>query len=304
MKVSSKWERLLARLPQAGSLEFWLALNPELTISQNPFQVVAAPEPPAAPVLAEYRQRMLEEAYFQTEPVLSPEMLASMRTAVESVREAGLPAMFAFVYDVFYQGLSCFDASFRAILGHNYRLVPNLAVYYIEPSEQGKGFAPHRDAEYPGAVDLHGLPTVLTVWITITEANPLNSCLYIVPKHRDPQYQGSIHDLSLSADRFAWEDVRALPTPAGVMSCWTQYLFHWGSRASQRAGQPRITYAVYLQSGQVEPVAEQTVPVPSPLDFRQRLSLICRSLRHYNYATFADWERSEELLAFLEKHTI
>ncbi|MBS2040248.1 phytanoyl-CoA dioxygenase family protein [bacterium] len=227
-----------------------------------------------------------------------------MRQAVESVKEAGLPAMFAFVYDVFYQGLTCFDAAFKAILGQGYRLVPNLAVYFIEPSEQGKGFAPHRDAEYVQAVDSQGMPTVLTVWITITEANPLNSCLYVLPKHRDPQYLDSIRDLSVTADAFAWEDVRALPTPPGVMSCWTQYLFHWGSRASGRASEPRITYAVYLQSGEVDPVTQQTVVIPAPLSFRERLSLICRSLRHYNYATFASWERSEELLAFLEQHTI
>lgn len=303
MSVQAKWERLLSQLPKAGNLEFWRELNPDLSISDHPFQVPQpVPEPPSA-LLSEYRERMEEEAYFQTEPTLPAEMLVSMRRAIESVKEAGLPAMFAFVYDIFYQGLTHFDASFRAVLGDNYRLVPNLAVYHIEPSEQGKGFAPHRDAEYLHALDEHGMPTVMTVWITVTEASPLNSCLYIVPKHRDPQYASSVEDLSVTADAFAWEDVRALPTPAGVMSCWSQYLFHWGSRASRRAQEPRITYAVYLQSGKVDPVAEQTLAVPAALSFEERLSMICRSLRHNNYATFASWERSEELLAFLERHT-
>lgn len=304
MSVQSKWERMLSQLPRAGELEFWRELNPGLSISEHPFQVANLPPQPSSALLDEYRERMLEEAYFQTEPCLPADMLAAMRKAIESVKEAGLPAMFAFVYDIFYQGLTHFDGAFRAALGDNYRLVPNFAVYYIEATDQGKGFAPHRDAEYPNTIDAKGMPTVMTVWITITEANPLNSCLYIVPKHRDPQYADSISDLSVTADAFAWEDVRALPTPPGVMSCWSQYLFHWGSRASRRAREPRITYAVYLQSGEVEPVEQQTVAVPGVLGFRERLSMICRSLRHNNYSTFASWDRAEELREFLERHTI
>ncbi len=304
MSVQAKWERLLSQLPRAGSAEFWRGLNRDLSISDHPFQVPHPAPQPSPALLEEYRQQMEEEAYFQTEPTLSAEMLASMRTAIEGVREAGLPAVFAFVYDIFYQGLTHFDAAFASVLGESYRLVPNLAVYYIEASDQGKGFAPHRDAEYLDAVDEQGMPTVMTVWITITEASPLNSCLYIVPKHRDPQYADSIQDLSVSADAFAWEDVRALPTPPGVMSCWSQYLFHWGSRASRRAKDPRITYAVYLQSAKVAPVTDQTVAVPAALGFEERLSMICRSLRHNNYATFASWDRSEELLAFLDRHTL
>jgi hypothetical protein len=302
--MQAKWERLLSQLPKAGSLEFWHDLNPDLSISGHPFRVSQPAPQPSGALLSEYRERMDEEAYFQTEPTLPEEMLTSMRRAIVSVKEAGLPAMFAFVYDIFYQGLTHFDAAFTSVLGQNYRLVPNFAVYYIEPSEQGKGFAPHRDAEYLNALDEQGMPTVITVWITVTEASPLNSCLYIVPKHRDTQYMDSVQDLTVTADAFAWEDVRALPTPPGVMSCWSQYLFHWGSRASRRAKDPRITYAVYLQSGQVAPVEEQTVAVPAALSFEQRLSMICRSLRHNNYATFASWERSEELLAFLDRHTL
>jgi hypothetical protein len=295
---------MLSQLPRAGSLDFWRELNPELSISEHPFQVANLPAEPAGTLLADYRERMLEEAYFQTEPCLPPELLAAMRKAIERVKEAGLPAVFAFVYDIFYQGLTYFDAPFRAALGDNYRLVPNFAIYYIEATDQGKGFAPHRDAEYRNTIDGDGMPTVMTVWITITEANPLNSCLYIVPRHRDPQYADSINDLSVTADAFAWEDVRALPTPPGVMSCWTQYLFHWGSRASRRAREPRITYAVYLQSGEIEPVEQQTVAVPAALSFRDRLSMICRSLRHNNYSTFANWERAEEFREFLEQHTL
>jgi|GEM_PF-4414549 len=143
----AKWERMLSQLPKAGSQEFWQQLNPDLCIGQHPFQIANPVPQPSSALLSEYRERMQREAYFQSEPCLPAEMLVGMRRAIESVREAGLPALFAFVYDIFYQGLTHFAPTFRAVLGENYRLVPNFAVYYIETTDQGKGFAPHRDAE-------------------------------------------------------------------------------------------------------------------------------------------------------------
>lgn len=300
----SKWERMLSQLPKAASIDFWRELNPDFPITDNPFQAAFPASVPESDELQQYRDQMLDEAYFQTGVTLPPEMLARMREVIESVRAAGLPLSFAYVYDIFYEGLAYFHPSFESVLGANYRLVPNLAVYYIEPTEQGKGYAPHRDAEYANAVDENGMPTVLTVWITVTEATTLNSCLYVVPKHRDPEYDMSISDLSVMANAFAWEDVRALPTPAGVMSCWSQYLFHWGSRASQRAKEPRITYAVYLQSGNVADVENQTVTVPGTLTFEQRLAMICYSVRHNNTASVAGLERADEFLGFLDRYAL
>ena len=116
-----------------------------------------------------------------------------------------------------------------------YLLVPNFWIYYIEPSDSGKGFEPHRDAEYANTIGTDGIPTVLTLWISVTEATPLNSCMYLVPKHRDPQYDQAIRDLETGGTQFALEDIRALPTQAGTLSCWDQYVYHWGSRSSKRA---------------------------------------------------------------------
>ena len=297
-----KWLTMLARLPDARRLEFWQELNPHLTISQDPFRLTAPATSPDNPTLREYQDRMHEEGYFQSAPTLPSDLRDRMLGAIESVRQQGLPPMFAFVYDIFYQGLSYFDPIFSAILGSGYRLVPNMWIYYVEPADEAKGFAPHRDAEYLNALTDQGMPTVMTVWITVTEATPLNSCLYVVPKNRDPEYVLAINDLSRMANAFTWEDVRALPTEPGVMSCWTQYLFHWGSRSSRRATQPRVTYAVYLQRGDIEPLEKQTVAVPAPMDFPRRLSMICQSLHHYTYSHFKEWTRADEMMAFLDQH--
>jgi hypothetical protein len=96
--------------------------------------------------------------------------------------------MFALVYDVFYEAFAHFDGILAGILGCGYQLIPNFWVYHIGTSDQVKGFEPHRDAEYVETIGLDGMPTVLTLWVAVTDATPLNSCMYVVPRNRDPQY--------------------------------------------------------------------------------------------------------------------
>lgn len=225
-----------------------------------------------------------------------------MRGAVEAVRAAGFPPMFALVYDVFYEAFAHFDFILAGILGRGYQLIPNFWVYHIGTSDQAKGFEPHRDAEYAETIGPDGIPTVLTLWVAVTDANLLNSCMYVVPRNRDPQYADAIRNLVTPATQFRLEDIRALPARAGTLSCWDQYIYRWGSRGSSRAPQARSSYATYCQRGDIPPVSDQIIPLPSPFDFRNRLSLICRGLYRYSYVQLQQSEKSREVRAFLEKH--
>jgi hypothetical protein len=46
------------------------------------------------------------------------------------------------------------------------------------------------------------------------------------------------------------------------------------------------------------------VDIPSVLDFPTRLSLICRGLYRYSYASLQPSPQAEALLDFLRKHTV
>jgi Phytanoyl-CoA dioxygenase (PhyH) len=243
-----------------------------------------------------------EEGYFQTGPLIPATRLDAMRGAVEAVRAAGFPPMFALVYDVFYEAFADFDGILAGVLGRGYQLIPNFWVYHIESSDQAKGFEPHRDAEYADTIGPDGMPTVLTLWVAVTDATPLNSCMYIVPRNRDPQYSDATRNRTTPATQFKLEDIRALPARAGTLSCWDQYVYHWGSRGSRRAPSPRISYAAYCQRGDIPPVGDRLVPLPSPFAFRERLSLICRGLYRYSYVQRQRSEEAGEVRAFLEKH--
>jgi hypothetical protein len=297
-------ERLLELLPSVEDSGFWRALSPELAITDDPFAAGEVPPALASGLRATYRDLLRTEGYFQTPPLLPEATRKQMLQAVENVRKAGFPNMFALVYDVFFQALAPLTPVLSGMLGEGWRLIPNFWVYYIEPTDEGKGFEPHRDAEYPDTLDEHGMPNVLTAWITVTEATPLNSCMYLLPRNRDNQYDEAAHNLKTGWSQMALQDLRALPTPAGVLSCWDQYVFHYGSRSSKRAPAPRVSIAFYCQRGDIAAVDDRVVEIPSRLGFKKRLGIICRSLRRYSYVSFRDSPQSKPLLAFLNDHAL
>jgi hypothetical protein len=145
------------------------------------------------------------------------------------------------------------------------------------------------------------LPRVLTVWVPVTDSNPVNSCMYIVPANRDPQYKRSIYDLRIGGTQFRLEDIRAIPAVAGTLNCWNQYIFHWGSRSSRRAREPRISYALYCQRGDMTPVDGTVIDHRQGVDFETRLGIICRGLHRYSYITSRNTPALKPVLTFFEE---
>lgn len=292
-------KELLDLKTQIEDVNFWKSLCPNSAISH--FSINSEKNYAAVNDvdIAAYQTLVCEEGYFQTPPILPKAMQEEMRYCIEKVKEAGFPVMFALVYDVFYEAFNYFDSIVKPILGDEYVLIPNFWVYYIETSDDSKGFEPHRDAEYPNTIGEDGKPNVLTFWITVTDATPLNSCMYVLPKQRDPEYQEAISDISVEATKFRLEDVRAIPAQAGILSCWDQYLYHWGSRSSSRATEPRISYALYCQRGDIAPVDDVVTNLKKGISFEQRLGFICRGVYKYSYVKSDANEQTPELLAFL-----
>ena len=117
------------------------------------------------------------------------------------------------------------------------------------------------------------------MWIPLTDATPLNSCIYLVPADRDPTY-GTPEDRQ-------WQhkhaDVRALPAAAGSVLSWTQAVLHWGSSASARETLPRISVAFEFQSGQVPPMNDPLTRPNEIPGFDQRLALIGKQILQYRH---------------------
>jgi hypothetical protein len=200
-----------------------------------------------------------------------------MAEAVARIRNLGLPPAFAFVYDEFWLVFAKLDGLIRSILGERYQLLPDFWAWYIDPAADEAGWKPHRD-KGPMSLRSDGTAKSLTIWIPLTDATPLNSCMYMLPANRDPLYH-----VGGSEVRFDPPDIRALPAGAGSILCWNQAVLHWGSRSAKHAPAPRISIAAEFQRGD-EPAFREPLLAPLSLpNFRTRLALIAKQILQYRH---------------------
>ena len=72
-------------------------------------------------------------------------------------------------------------------LGSDYQVMPDFWVWHVDPRAGQAGWRPHRD-KGRRALAADGSPLSLTMWVPMSEASPLNGCMYILPANRDPVY--------------------------------------------------------------------------------------------------------------------
>jgi Phytanoyl-CoA dioxygenase (PhyH) len=262
---------------------YWRGLNPDLSISEFPCDGSPAPLVFDSGDRERYVRNIHGEGYLQTPPVLDANLLARLRAGIERVVRAGYPSVFACVYDEFYQLFAGLGGLLEPILGRRYLMVTEgFWAFFVGVGDSGYGgwsaTAPHRDSIGPDPAVLEGrLPTILNVWIPLTDATPLNSCIYVVPGHLDERYRTTERRVHLGEIRL--QDIRALPAPAGAVLAWTSHLVHWGSRSSSQAAAPRMSAAMYFQNRDVPPYDESAMDFPERVPFELRLHWIARTMR-------------------------
>jgi hypothetical protein len=198
--------------------------------------------------------------------------------AVLRLVQAGIPPVFCMVFDEFWLPAFSLSKIVSVALGGTYKLLPDFWIWHIDPSKSEAGWTPHRDKGYK-ALFPDRRPKAVTSWLALSDAGPLNSCMYIVPADRDPTY-GTERD---SEWKFAYPDVRALPAARGDVYLWNQAVLHWGAHASPRAKQPRISMAFEFQRDDVEPFNQPLINPTTILRFEDRLKLIGKQIIQYKH---------------------
>jgi len=190
----------------------------------------------------------------------------------------GHAPVYAFLYDDFFEVLASIRNLLRSLLGANFRIVPDEPdVYFIPTSNIHTGAEPHRDTlRSHDMYDSKGLPSVINVWIPITDATTLNSCIHVIPAFADPDFRTPRSDelLPRMIDSACLQNVRALPAKAGSILGWSTELLHWGGQSSSGAKMPRLSFAMYFQNAANAKIHPTATSVPFHLDFEYRLYLI------------------------------
>ncbi|UZK67205.1 phytanoyl-CoA dioxygenase family protein [Sphingomonas sp. M1-B02] len=262
-----------------GSEAFWRAHFPNLHIGQLLSQELREKTLDAPPrnSLALNVERMKVDGYFQDRDDTVARLAPILGDAVRTCNRIDIPPAFIFLFDEAWECFYALHQHLTPFLG-DYQILPDFWAWHVDPKASESGWSPHRDKGY-GALDVNGNPLSLTVWIPLSEATPLSSCMYVLPKSRDPVY-GTPEDKNWKID---YPSIRALPGKPGDFFCWDQAVLHWGSASSPFANGPRISMALEFQRTDAAPFNKPLLPAFCNLDFKSRLWLVGKQIMQYRH---------------------
>jgi hypothetical protein len=256
---------------------FWHDLAPDLMVQagSGPPDPVLLPNTDAVTMMLGIFER---EGYIRLPRAQDTAQIGRLAKLVADIRAADLPPVFAFIYEEMWRPFWRLGRVVDCLLGAQHAIMPDLWAWHVDPAKGEAGWSPHRDRADNGLYpDLR--PKALTVWIPLTEATPLNGCMYVVPKHLDPDYRVNAPN-SFSGSP---ADIRAVPSIPGDTLIWTQALIHWGSRTSEMATAPRLSMSVEFQRAD-EPAFSGFYMAPEQrLTFEQKLSLVGFAISRYRH---------------------
>mmetsp|Transcript_25099 Transcript_25099/g.78730 ORF Transcript_25099/g.78730 Transcript_25099/m.78730 type:complete len:315 (-) Transcript_25099:261-1205(-) len=265
--------------------------------------------------------RMKREGYVKLEAEDAPDWqldFDKMVGAMDELHALGLPVAYAFVFDEFWTAFWRLHELLNELLGEGYLRLPDLWAWRVDHTTQEAGWSSHRDRRlapndttseraFGNFIFPDGAPMSATAWIPLTNATTLNGCMYILPADRDPLYGENLMLPTQVEDHMPnfWRDnlqnIRALPVDRGGALVWNQNVFHWGSRASPQATQPRYSISTEFQSGKV-PQMSVTKRVEAglftygptdprgSLNFPQRLDILADLVKKYHHMHFLSAE--------------
>jgi hypothetical protein len=199
--------------------------------------------------------------------------LVDVAAAVKTLKEAGWAQSFLTVYDEVWLMVHNLEELIPLVTGGN-RPIGDFSVFYIDPATSGAGWPPHRDRGTEASVSAFrsdGTALYTTFWVPLTDATPSNSCLTVIPKQFDPGYSEGDNGRNPLSRIFTtpvqFQQIRALPAPAGSLIAFTHRLMHWGSAADPHSGAPpRVALAFASADDAFEPAycsRAKHLPYPS-----------------------------------------
>ncbi len=287
----------MSQVQEISNPDYWRRREPSFHIGDEAFWRGVNHYQPGNEEAAVIDGRVRKEGYFRLRHDFGLD-LDAMAGAIGRLVADGVPPVFAFVYDEFWALFRALDSVYAGILGP-YGLLPDFWVWHVDASQGDAGWKPHRDK---GRLSLRsdGSPLSLSTWIPLTDATPLNSCMYVVPADRDPTYGTEREKEWL----FDLPSIRALPAKPGDVMMWTQALMHWGSRGSSSETAPRISVSLEVQASETTPFNRPFLPSGQLVPFSLRMHLIGKQMLQYRqmYRLDPAFEPlAQELAAGLER---
>ena len=225
----------------------------------------------------DHNKKLVREGYVHVRAPGLDAPFPEMAKIFTAIVDKGLPPVFAFVYDELWMLNTQIRNLIKSLLHDEYMQLPDFWAWRVAPGQAG--WRPHRDK---GAYSLFPdkTPKSLTVWMPVTQAHPLNGCMYVLPADRDTLYGVD------GANGFGGQlqDFRALPADPGDVLAWTQHVWHWGGHsADEHHLPPRMSVAFEYQRSDIEAYNKPLLDPGAMPDFDRRLALIAQQVMQYRH---------------------
>jgi hypothetical protein len=266
----------MVRVEDFRNPDFWRSRAPAFHLGDAAALGSAHPFHPGNAEAEDLAGRVRQEGYFRLRHDFGLD-LAAMASLIRGLAADNIPPVFAFAYDEFWAPFRALDGLLGALLGR-YGMLPDFWAWHVDPGKGDAGWTPHRDKGYI-SLRPDGSPMSVTAWIPLTDATPLNSCMYVVPADADPTYGTPRQDQY----QFELPAIRALPAAPGDVLVWNGAVLHWGSRGSWREKDSRVSIAFEFQASDTPPIRTPILPPGKPVPFQTRLALIGRQILQYRH---------------------
>ncbi|MDP9034832.1 MAG: phytanoyl-CoA dioxygenase family protein [Myxococcota bacterium] len=261
---------LVAFFRDVENAAFWSRLAPWLRVDRlsSDDRVRRPPAPP--PDLAGTWPR---DGYVRAEGLLTDAEAGALAQAVSALRAHEVHPTFVYVYDETWKVADSLRLWLAGALGYDVELLADVWAWHVDPAKDRGGWPIHR-GWYEDVHDPTGAPTLLNVWVSLSDATVRNACIHIVPLPRDPHYPHDLNNLE-SLERSGV----SLPTRAGTALLWSANAAHWGGICDPLCTDPRISMSFTVRRGS-GPRLDVPV-VDGALSFRDRLDLIADQFLRY-----------------------
>ena len=258
------------------SENYWKSFAPDFHIADSSFwnfqEAFSVPEE----TKAEMNDYMLNEGFYKIDKSIVNYDPSKHATLVKKLVSANLLPVFAMIYDEFWLLQASARNAMEAVLGTGYTIRPCMWVWHVDPKKEESGWYQHRDGDI-NSLHEDKRPKVLSLWIPLTQATPQNGCMYVKPMNREEVCVVT----NKKADIACLQDMQALPAEAGDMYIWNFWVLHWGSKATKRAKEPRISVAFEIEeagSNLLEAPLMDPFRMPS---YEERLRIIAYQIKQY-----------------------
>lgn len=194
-------------------------------------------------------EHLKTQGYFISSTLIPLNFCQKLINGIDAVIKRGLSPTWALMLDEYWDMYRALDPLVSRMLGENFKFVTGNYVFVVPNTDNAGGWGVHRDLPLQNSLRKDGMPEIMSFWVALTDATPLNSCLYCVPASRDPNYPDNLTNCSVSRV----EDIECLAVKAGQVIGLNHALLHWGSRSSSRGCSRRISLVFDMQRDDAQP---------------------------------------------------